>query len=169
MEVMQLGVLLTGASGVGKSELALDLVSRGHHLIADDAPEFFLSAVTTVVEGRCPEMLCDFLEVRGLGVINMRAMFGDSAVMPRAQLNIVLHLKVIDDEWPSRVDRLHATRDSVVVLGVEIPRITLPVAPGRNLAILVEAAIRGHKLLLAGYDAAADLSQRQESSLQSES
>jgi HPr kinase/phosphorylase len=169
MEVMQLGVLLTGASGVGKSELALELVSRGHRLIADDTPEFLLSTVTAAVEGRCPEMLYDFLEVRGLGIINVRAMFGSSAVMPRAQLNIILRLQDLDSEWPYPVDRLHASRDSVVVLGMEIPRITLPVAPGRNLAILAETAIRSHKLLLTGYDAVADFSQRQQSILQGES
>jgi HPr kinase/phosphorylase len=167
MEVMKLGVLLSGASGVGKSELALELLSRGHRLIADDGPEFGLSAAG--VEGRCPPVLQDFLEVRGLGVINVRAMFGDQAVMSRAELNIILRLQVMSGDLLARVDRLHARRDTVGVLGTAVPRITLPVAPGRNLAILAETALRSHHLLLNGYDAAADFSDRQRSSLQGES
>lgn len=167
MEVMKLGVLLTGASGVGKSELALELLSRGHRLIADDAPEFSLSAAG--VEGRCHPLLQDFLEVRGLGVINVRAMFGDQAVAPCAELNIILQLKVMGGDVLARVDRLHASRDTVGVLGAAVSRITLPAAPGRNLAILVETALRSHRLLLDGYDATADFSDRQRSSLQGES
>jgi len=164
MEVMQLGVLLTGASGVGKSELALELLNRGHHLIADDAPEFGLSP-SAVIEGRCPQLLRDFLEVRGLGVINVRAMFGEMAVKSRAELNVILQLQAMSGESLARVDRLHASRDTVVVLGKEVPRIRLPVAPGRNMATLVETALRSYRLMLGGYDAVADFSRRQQSSL----
>jgi HPr kinase/phosphorylase len=164
MEVMQLGVLLSGASGVGKSELALELLNRGHRLIADDVPEFSRSA-SGAITGRCPELLRDFLEVRGLGVVNVRAIFGDMAVMRGAELNIILLLQAMDAGQLSGVDRLHASRDSVVVLEKEVPRITLPVAPGRNLAILVETALRSHQLMLSGYDAAADFNRRQQSSL----
>ena len=168
MEVMQLGVLLAGTSGVGKGELALELLNRGHRLIADDAPEFGRSA-GGAVEGRCPETLRDFLEVRGLGVVNVRAMFGDAAVMPRAELNIILRLQSLGGEPPANVDRLRANRDTVVVLDKAVPRITLPVAPGRNLAILVEAAVRGQQLLSGGYDAAADFSRRQQCCVMGES
>ena len=164
MEVMQLGVLLAGASGVGKSELALELLNRGHRLIADDVPEFSHSP-SGVIEGRCPEVLRDFIEVRGLGVINVRAMFGDMAVMPGAELNIILQLQHMGGEQLAATDHLRASRDSVVVLEKQVPRISLPVAPGRNLAILVETAVRSHQLMLGGYDAAADFSRRQQSSL----
>ncbi|MEJ2552644.1 MAG: hypothetical protein P8164_11180 [Gammaproteobacteria bacterium] len=164
MEVMQLGVLLTGPSGVGKGELALELLTRGHRLIADDAPEFARAASGAVV-GRCPEVVRDFLEVRGLGVINVRAMFGEMAVAPCAVLEIILRLQTMGREQLAGVDRLRASRDTVPVLESEVPRITLPVSPGRNLAILVEAAVRNHQLTLGGYDAAADFGRRQQSSL----
>ena len=160
MEVMQLGVLLSGASGVGKSELALELLNRGHRLIADDAPEFLRLASGGVL-GRCPEVLRDFLEVRGLGVLDIRAMFGDSVIAPQAELKLILHLKVMGGEQLAAVDRLRPSRDSVTILEKEVPRITLPVAPGRSLAILAETAVRSHLLSLAGYDAAAEFSGRQ--------
>jgi HPr kinase/phosphorylase len=168
MEVIQQGVLLAGSSGVGKSELALELLNRGHRLIADDAPEFSRSPSGSV-EGRSPEVLRDFLEVRGLGIINVRAMFGDMAVMPSAELNIILKLQLMSGEQLAAIDRLRASRDSVVVLDKQVPRITLPVAPGRNLAILVETAVRSHQLMSGGYDAAADFNRRQQSSLTGES
>ena len=164
MEVMQLGVLLSGASGAGKSELALELLNRGHRLIADDAPEFFRS-VSGNVQGRSPESLRDFLEVRGLGVINIRAMFGDGAISPLAELKLVLHLQSMDGEQLAGVDRLRPSCDSVIILEQAVPRITLPVAPGRNLAILAETAVRNQLLALSGYDAAADFSRRQQLSL----
>ena len=155
MEVTRLGVLLSGASGVGKSELALELLNRGHRLIADDAPEFRRLASGSV-EGGCPELLRDFLEVRGLGVINVRAMFGAAAVAPQAELDLILQLKAMSSEQLATVDRLRPSRDNVSVLEKEVPRIVLPVAPGRNLAILAETAVRSHLLMLGGRDAAAD-------------
>ena len=167
IKVMQTGVLLAGASGVGKSELALELLNRGHRLIADDAPEFIRSP-GGAIEGRCPEILRDFLEVRGLGVINVRAMFGDKAVVSHTELNIILQLKAMDAESLAKVDRLRASHDTFEVLDKMVSRITLPVAPGRNLAILVETAVRSHQLLLGGYDAAAEFGRRQQSSLQGE-
>jgi HPr kinase/phosphorylase len=164
IEVMQLGVLLSGASGAGKSELALELLNRGHRLIADDAPEFFRSA-SGGLQGQCPEPLRDFLEVRGLGVINIRAMFGDGAIAPCAELQLVLQLKLMNGEQLAAVDRLRPSCDGVTILEKEVPRITLPVAPGRNLAILAETAVRNQLLALAGYDASADFSRRQQLSL----
>ncbi len=164
MEVMQLGVLLSGANGAGKSELALELVNRGHRLIADDAPEFFRPA-SGGVHGRCPEPLCDFLEVRGLGVLNIRAMFGDGAIAPSAELKLVLRLMPMTGEQFAAIDLLRPCRDDVILLDKEVPRITLPVIPGRNLAILAETAVRIRLLALSGYDASADLIRRQQLSL----
>lgn len=164
MEVLRLGVLLSGASGVGKSELALELLNRGHRLIADDGPEFHCTESGTVC-GRCPEMLRDFLEVRGLGVIDIRAMFGAAVMVPEAELQLVLHLEAMDTAQLAAVDRLRPSRDSLTVLGVEVPRIMLPVAPGRNLAILAETAVRSHRLSLAGRDMAADFDRRQQQRL----
>lgn len=160
MEVMGLGVLLSGASGVGKSELALELLNRGHRLIADDAPAFGRAAAGALL-GECPAGLRDFLEVRGLGVINIRSMFSDQAITAQAELKLILHLEAMGGERLVAVDRLRPSRDNVTVLGQAIPRITLPVAPGRNLAILAETAVRSYVLELGGYDAATDFSRRQ--------
>jgi HPr kinase/phosphorylase len=152
MEVMGIGVLITGDPSVGKSELALELVSRGHRLIADDIPEFARVA-PDVISGSCPELLRDFLEVRGLGILNIRAMFGDSAIKQRKYLRLVIHLDKMSEEQIKGIDRLRGSRRTRDILGIEIPEITLPVAPGRNLAVMVEAAARTHILALKGYDA----------------
>lgn len=161
MEVMGIGTLITGASSIGKSELALELVTRGHRLIADDAPEFAHIAPDTLL-GTCPEPLQSFLEVRGLGILNVRAMFGDTAIKTNKYLRLVIHLARMSEKRLQEIDRLQGNRCTRKVLGVEIPEITLPVAPGRNLAVLVEAAVRNHILKLKGYDAAADFIKRQQ-------
>ena len=155
MEVLGIGVLLTGPSGIGKSELALELVSRGHRLVADDAPIFMLSGPDTI-KGSCPPPLRDFIEVRGLGVLNIRAMFGDSAVKKTKQLRLVIHIEYLDDEQLAQVDRLRGSQDSIDILGIGITQIVLPVAAGRNLAVLVETAVRNHVLVFRGYNAADD-------------
>ena len=160
MEVRGLGVLLRGESGVGKSELALELLTRGHRLIADDAPEFSRIA-PDVIRGACPELLQGFLEVRGLGVLNVRAMYGDSAIKKDKNLRLIIHLKPIDDEDVRNIDRLVGSQQDEMVLEVAIPCVTLPVAPGRDLALLIEAAVRNHILRLGGYDAAQDFIERQ--------
>jgi HPr kinase/phosphorylase len=161
MEVMGIGVLITGEASVGKSELALELVTRGHRLVADDAPEF-AHIVPDVLNGSCPEPLQSFLEVRGIGLLNVRAMFGDSAVKTNKYLRLIVHLKPMSEEELREIDRLQGSRRMRRLLDVEVPEITLPVAPGRNLAVLVEAAVRNHVLKLKGYDAAADFSRRQQ-------
>ena len=153
MEVMGIGVLIAGASGVGKSELALELVTRGHRLIADDAPEFFLVAPDTL-SGRCPAPLQDFLEVRGLGILNVHAMFGDNAIKQSKNLRLVIQLERMSDDQVNSIDRLRGSRQVRTVLGVEVPQITLPVVPGSNLAVLVEGAVRNHMLDHKGYKAA---------------
>ena len=160
IEVLGLGVLLSGDAAVGKSELALELISRGHRLVADDAPEFARISPDTV-NGECPPLLRDFLEVRGLGILNIRAMFGDSAVRQKKKLNLVIALKRMTDTDLAQIDRLTGNLSSRDVLGLKVPEVTMPVAPGRNLAILVEAAVRNQTLRQRGYDASTDFDQRQ--------
>jgi HPr kinase/phosphorylase len=161
MEVMGIGVLLTGESSIGKSELALELITRGHRLIADDAPEFSLVA-PDIISGTCPEVLREFLEVRGLGVVNIRAMFGDSAIKASKYLRLIIRLQQMSEEQLAKIDRLQGSRRSRKLLGVDIPEITLPVAPGRNLAVLVETAVRNHILSEKGYEAYRDFIERQQ-------
>ncbi len=162
MEVISVGVLLTGDCAVGKSELALELLSRGHRLIADDAPEFSRIAANTL-EGECPEVLREFLEVRGLGILNVRAMFGDSVVRPRKYLGLIINLVGPDTgKRFSEAERLEGSRRQRRVLNVNVPEITLPVAPGRNLAVLIEAAVLNHILHMKGYNAAQQFCERQQ-------
>ncbi|HHJ16741.1 MAG TPA: HPr(Ser) kinase/phosphatase [Gammaproteobacteria bacterium] len=160
MEVFSLGMLIIGDPSVGKSELALELVARGHRLVADDAPLFARTSPDTL-SGRCPEILRDFMEVRGLGVLNIRAMFGDSAIKQARNLRLILKLVQMSEAEMHTIDRLHGARATRTILGVDIPEITLPVAPGRNLAVLAEAAARNHTLLLKGYDSARLFMERQ--------
>ncbi len=160
MEVLGIGVLITGDSGVGKSELALELVSRGNRLIADDSPEFSCISPATL-NGTCPAILRDFLEVRGLGVLNIRAMFGDSAIKNNKYLRLIINLKQMSDEEVRNMDRLRGNHSTCRILEVDVPQTTLPVAPGRNLAVLVEGAVRNHILSFSGYSAANDFTERQ--------
>lgn len=161
MDVLGIGVLLTGESAIGKSELALELVTRGHRLVADDAPVFVRSTPGTLT-GHCPEALQNFLEVRGLGVLNMRAMFGDCAVKDNMELQLIVHLAPVEPERLQQIDRLQGTRRSRQILEAEVDEVELPVAPGRNLAVLVEAAARNHILYTSGYDSARDFIHRQQ-------
>ena len=158
LEVLSLGVLLTGQSGCGKSELALDLISRGHRLIADDTVEL-QHRLSNVIEGSCPRHLRDFLEVRGLGILNIRRMFGDSAMKPNHQIQLIIDL-VSSNDAVSAESRLQGTRYNRVMLGVEIPVISLPFGPGRNGAVLCECAVRDQILRLQGYSAAEELTKR---------
>jgi HPr kinase/phosphorylase len=160
MEVLGMGVLLVGDPAIGKSELALDLISRGHRLIADDAPQFARVAPETL-DGTCPPLLRDFLEVRGLGVLNIRAMFGESAVAQSRHLHLVISLRAMSGAELAGIDRLAGSLSGRNILGVTVPEVTMPVAPGRNLAILVEAAVRHQILRIRGYDAGVDFVERQ--------
>ncbi|MBB5014589.1 HPr(Ser) kinase/phosphatase [Rehaibacterium terrae] len=153
MEVYSIGVLITGESGAGKSELALELVTRGHRLVADDAPEFTQIA-PDVLDGTCPELLQDLLEVRGLGILNIRQMFGHTAIKRNKYLRLIVHLKPVGDPDHSGIDRLLGDLGLRRVLDLDVPTITLPVAPGRNLAVLLEAAVRLHLLRAKGIDPA---------------
>ena len=155
MEIYSIGVLLTGDSGAGKSELALELISRGHRLVADDATEFTQIA-PDVLDGTCPEMLQDMLEVRGLGVMNIRQMFGDTAVKRNKYLRLIVHLVKAGDIGPGAMARLTGeTSAPRRVLDLDVPVFQLPVAAGRNLAVLTEAAVRLHILRANGSDPAA--------------
>jgi len=159
MEVSGAGVLLTGEPGVGKSELALELITRGHRLIADDAPIFRRLSFDTV-EGRCPDAIRDLLEVRGIGLINIREMYGDAAVKRRKFLRLVVHLV---PESKLRLDartRLEGFHNHVRICGLAIAQTVLPVAPGRNLAVMVEAVVRQHNLIRNGYSLETDLRAR---------
>jgi HPr kinase/phosphorylase len=164
LEVLGMGVLLTGDPAVGKSELALDLISRGSRLVADDAPEFTRIA-PDIISGTCPPLLREFLEVRGLGILNIRAMFGDSAIKRTKYLRLIVHLKRMSSEQIAGMDRLSGAHTNRDVLGVSVPQVTVPVAPGRNLSILVESAVRNHLLRLKGYDAAEVLIERQQQAI----
>ncbi len=165
MDILGVGILITGESGIGKSELALDLLSRGHRLIADDAPEFY-RADANVIIGNCPPVLRDFLEVRGLGVLNIRAMFGESAVKQTERLQLTVELVKMTDEQLSRSQRLTTARQTYDVLGVAIHKVTLPVTPGRHLAVVVECAARNQILLNQGYDAFDAFSVQQRASME---
>lgn len=149
LEVSGLGVLITGEPATGKSELALELISRGHRLVADDILDVYAVSPDTL-EGRCPELLRGFMEVRGLGVIDVRRLFGETAVKFKKNLKLIVHLTPAE-QW-REVDRLAIQAGSEVVLGVEIPKVGIPLAVGRNLAVLVEVAVRSHILKQHGID-----------------
>lgn len=159
LEVFGLGVLITGASGTGKSELALELISRGHRLIADDTPQL-MRVAPNVLEGTCPPALRDFLEVRGLGILNIRRMFGDSAIKRNKRVRLIVRLVRAEEmELPAEL-RLHGARVSREILTVHVPQLSLPIAAGRNLAVLLECAVRDHIQRLQGYYADQELTDR---------
>jgi len=168
LEVLGVGVLLSGKSGIGKSELALELISRGHRLIADDAPRFTRTA-PDVISGACPQLLCGFLEVRGLGILNIPAMFGDNALKSTKNLRLIINLQPVASFDANENDRLYGTVHVREILEVKVAEITLPVAPGRNLAVLVEGAVRNHLLRLRGYNAADVFIEQQKQLLESDS
>ena len=167
MDVLGLGVLLTGESGVGKSELGLELISRGHGLVADDVVEISRIAGTTL-EGRCPPMLRDFLEVRGLGLLNIRTIFGETAVRPRMRLKLITHLERPQPGGKDPGERLPLADMAEDILGVTVRKVVIPVAAGRNLAVLIEAAVRNHILQLRGVDSMAEFMARQQQALESD-
>jgi HPr kinase/phosphorylase len=160
LDVLGMGVMITGDSAVGKSELALELISRGSGLIADDVIELYRIAPETL-EGRCPSLLCDFLEVRGLGVLNIRTIFGEAALRPRKNLKLIVHLEKPAGAEPQYVERLPLKPGIEEIMGVSLRKVTIPVAAGRNLAVLVEAAVRNYVLQLRGIDSTQDFIARQ--------
>ena len=164
MDVLGMGVMITGDSGVGKSELALELISRGHGLVADDVVE--VSRVTLdTLEGRCPELLKDFLEVRGLGLLNIRAVFGETACRRKMRMKLIVHLQ--RPQTGADPQRLPLDAQTETILGVPIRKVILPVAAGRNLAVLLEAAVRSTILQLRGIDSMQEFLDRQQRALES--
>jgi HPr kinase/phosphorylase len=161
MDVLGLGVLITGDSGVGKSELGLELISRGHGLVADDVVEISRLAANTL-EGRCPPVLKDFLEVRGLGLLDVRTIFGETAVRPKMKLKLIAHLEKPAPAGNRDVtERLPLAEQSEEILGVTVRKVVIPVAAGRNLAVLLEAAVRNYILQLRGINSSAEFVARQ--------
>ncbi|HLO93041.1 MAG TPA: HPr(Ser) kinase/phosphatase [Burkholderiaceae bacterium] len=150
MDILGLGVLLTGESGLGKSELGLELISRGHGLVADDAVDFFRIA-QTAIEGRCPELLMNLLEVRGIGLLDIKAIFGETAVRRKMRLKLIVHL-VRKETMERDFERLPYEPLYEEVLGMPVRKVVIAVDAGRNLAVLVEAAVRNTILQLRGID-----------------
>ena len=165
LDVLGMGVMITGESGVGKSELALELVSRGHGLVADDVVELNRIAPETL-EGHCPEILRDFLEVRGLGMLNIRIIFGETAVRRRKNLNLIVHLKKASSSDFNELERLPIENVNENIMGLNIRKVIIHVAAGRNLAVLVEAAVRNYVLQLRGINSTKDFLERHEQEME---
>jgi len=159
MDVLGMGVLITGDSGIGKSELALELVSKGHGLVADDVVELARIAPTTL-EGRCPGLLQDYLEVRGLGLLNIRTIFGETAARRKMKLKLIVYLQKVVPSMEA--PRLPLDAQTQEILGVPIRKVVIPVAVGRNLAVLLEAAVRNTILQMRGIDSMQDFIYRQQ-------
>ena len=157
VDVYGMGILLTGESGIGKSETALELVRRGHQLVADDVVDITRVSDTRLI-GRCPEMVRHFMEIRGIGIIDIRAMYGVGAVSQSKTIDLVMQMErwVPDKEY----DRLGLSDDYITILGVKVPQQIMPVRPGRNLAIIVEVAARNLSLKRLGFNAAQELDRR---------
>jgi len=150
MDILGIGVLLTGESGLGKSELGLELISRGHGLVADDAVDLYRVS-QTALEGRCPELLMNLLEVRGIGLLDIKAIFGETAVRRKMRLKLIVHL-VRQATMDRDFERLPYEPLNEDILDVSIRKTVIAVDAGRNLAVLVEAAVRNTILQLRGID-----------------
>jgi HPr kinase/phosphorylase len=163
LDILGLGVLIVGESGIGKSECALDLIVRGHRLVADDTVEVRRRAETILI-GTCPELTRHHMEIRGLGVINIQDLFGIAATRTSKRIELVVQL----ERWEARrdYDRLGLGEERYHILNLPLPLIRMPVAPGRNLAILVEIAARNQLLRARGHHAARKLADKLEHQLQ---
>jgi HPr kinase/phosphorylase len=150
MDILGLGVLITGESGLGKSELGLELISRGHGLVADDAVDIYRTS-QTALEGRCPELLQNLLEVRGIGLLDIKAIFGETAVRRKMKLQLIVHL-VRSETLEREFERLPYEPLYEEVLEIPVRKVVIAVDAGRNLAVLVEAAVRNTVLQLRGID-----------------
>ncbi len=157
MEIYGEGVLLLGESGVGKSETAVELVKRGHRLVADDAVEIRKVSAKTLV-GSSPEIIRHFIELRGIGIVDVKKIFGMGAVKDTENVNLIVNLEL----WQQgkNYERLGIDKTYTNLLGIDIPSVTIPVRPGRNLAIIIEIAAMNYRQQQMGYNAAEELSER---------
>ena len=157
VDVYGVGVLITGESGVGKSEAALELVKRGHQLVADDVVDVCRITANRLI-GESPETVRHFMEIRGIGIIDIKAMYGISAVLMSKSIDLVIHL----ENWKEHksYDRLGLAEDFTTIMDVRVPQLVLPVRPGRNLAVVIEVAARNFSLKQLGYSAAKELDRR---------
>ena len=165
MDILGMGVMITGESGLGKSELGLELISRGHGLVADDAVDLFRINQTTI-EGRCPELLQNLLEVRGIGLLDIKAIFGETAVRRKLRLKLIVHLvrrETLEREY-ERIPYEPLTQD---LLGIPVRKVIIQVEAGRNIAVLVEAAVRNAILQLRGVNTYQDFVERHRKAMES--
>lgn len=153
MEVFGVGMLLIGKSGVGKSETAMELIKRGHRLIADDS--VIIKEIANELYGTAPDIIRYFMELRGIGIINVKSMYGSGSVLGEKKIELVIQL----ENWQQgkEYDRVGDSSDSIEYLGIKLPKLTIPVSPGRNLAIIIEVAARNFRLKSMGYDASEEL------------
>ncbi len=156
MDVFGVGIMLTGESGVGKSETAMELIKRGHRLVADDS--VLIKNIENKLIGTAPERIRYFMELRGIGIINVKNMYGSGSVLGEKEIELVMEL----EHWKQgkEYDRIGGEGGYEEILGIKAPKLTIPVSPGRNLAILIEVAARNYRLKSMGYDAAQELIQR---------
>jgi HPr kinase/phosphorylase len=159
MDILGLGVLITGESGLGKSELGLELISRGNGLVADDAVDLYRINQTTI-EARCPDLLQNLLEVRGIGLLDIRAIFGETAVRRKMRLKLIVHL-VRRETLERDYERLPSEPFRQDVLGIPVQKVVIQVMAGRNIAVLVEAAVRNTILQMRGIDTYQEFIERQ--------
>ena len=166
VDVYGVGVLLTGDSGVGKSEAALELVRRGHQLVADDVVDICRTSDTELI-GECPEMVRHFMEIRGIGIIDIRAMYGVGAVAVSKTIDLVMNM----ERWVEgkNYERFGLDDEYITILGVQVPYQLMPVRPGRNVAIIIEVAARNHFLKKLGYSAPHELDRRMNEMVQKKS
>jgi HPr kinase/phosphorylase len=164
MDILGLGVLLTGESGLGKSELGLELISRGHGLVADDAVDIYRVS-QTALEGRCPELLLNLLEVRGIGLLDIKAIFGETAVRRKMRVKLIVHL-VRKETLEREFERLPYEPLYERILDVPVRKAVIAVDAGRNLAVLVEAAVRNTILQLRGIDTYQEFIERHQRALE---
>ncbi|SFS32797.1 HPr(Ser) kinase/phosphatase [Marininema halotolerans] len=162
LDIYGVGVLITGSSGIGKSETALELVKLGHRLVADDAVEIHQSEEGSLV-GHAPELIRYLLEIRGLGIINVMTLFGAGAVRQYKKLSMVCHLEAWQED--RQYDRLGLDEDKMKIIDTDIPLLTVPVRPGRNLAVIIEVAAMNFRLKRMGYHAAQSFAQKLNQSL----
>ena len=153
MEVFGVGILLTGKSGVGKSETAMELIKRGHRLIADD--NVIIKEIANELYGTAPDIIRYFMELRGIGIINVKSMYGSGSVLDEKKIQLVIQL----ENWQQgkEYDRIGDDTVSASYFGIKVPKLTIPVSPGRNLAIIIEVAARNFRLKSMGYDASEEL------------